>query len=247
MPFDTAFRRDLSSKLIAMHGHRTGLDGDRSTVWPGTGDHPTWPAAEVSVEIISSDAADDGSPAGTGARTVTIYYLDDAFTEKTSTLTMNGTTAVAGPTDFYRLQRLVVATVGSNGSPVGTITLQTLTSGADKYGVIPAGDNESHSAYRTVPAGKKYMPRYISSSVAAAAATGVLAMELQATINPVTRVQTPGVWHAIDQTRNTQASYLSEHPPVLFPAGTDIRYVAFRTQGASAPEADVCLWLEELS
>lgn len=246
MPFDTAFRRDLSSKLISMHGHRTVIDGDLSTVWPGSGDNPTWPAAEVSTEIISSDAADDGAPVGTGARTVTIYYLDDAFVERSSTLTMNGTTAVAGPTDFYRLQRMVVATVGSGGVAAGTITLQTLTSGADKYGVIPLGANESHSAYRTVPVGKSYIPRYISSSLTSGANTSLLSVELQATVHPETRVRTAGVWHAVDQIRNEDSSFIGEFPPVKFPAGTDIRFVAQRTLGSAAGQTSMTLWLEEV-
>lgn len=81
--------------------------------------------------IASSNAND--SSAGTGARQITIYYLDSTgagpsleqpFYEEV--ITLNGTTAVnTVATNICFIERIVVTSVGSNGSNVGTITLFT--------------------------------------------------------------------------------------------------------------------------
>lgn len=74
----------------------------------------TFPAAEMQMEVVSSSANDDGSPAGFGARTVIIDYLDDAYAEKSETVTLNGTTAVATTaTDIFRVNRFRVKTAAN--------------------------------------------------------------------------------------------------------------------------------------
>lgn len=81
--------------------------------------------------IVSSSAND--SSAGTGARQVTIYYLDSTgagpslaqpFYEET--ITLNGTTAVnTVNSNICFIEKIVVTQVGSGGFNAGTITLFT--------------------------------------------------------------------------------------------------------------------------
>lgn len=80
--------------------------------------------------ISSSNNTADLS-AGTGARTVTIVYLDQTgagpFTE---TVTLNGTTPQnTVNTNICFIEYMLVATVGTGGANVGTITLFSATGG----------------------------------------------------------------------------------------------------------------------
>lgn len=112
---------------------------------------------------ISSSSASD-TAAGTGARKVTITYLDQGgggpFTE---TITLNGVTSV--PTvanNISYIESIVVSEVGATGSNVGTITLFVNSAGGG--GVIGSigtgnvvagvGDNRTFWAHHYIPAGK---------------------------------------------------------------------------------------------
>lgn len=110
-----------------------------------------WPSAECQPTIVSSSA--DDAAAGTGARTVTVTYLDDSFAEHTETVTLNGTTAVTlTADDVYRVNDMNVATVGSGGVTAGDISLKN---GTDTIGYIAAGNNCYRQGVYTVPAGKR--------------------------------------------------------------------------------------------
>jgi hypothetical protein len=104
--------------------------------------------------IVSSDNNDGktGGAACTGVRTVTLYYLDDEFTEKTEDITLDGTTSVnTTATDIYRVNNLRVKTCGTNGSAVGNITLAT---GGVTYGYIALGHTRQRQCVYTVPKNK---------------------------------------------------------------------------------------------
>ena len=52
-----------------------------------------WPISAQQMEVVSTDNTNDKA-GGTGVQTVCIAYLDSALVEKTTTVIMNGTTAV---------------------------------------------------------------------------------------------------------------------------------------------------------
>jgi tetrahydromethanopterin S-methyltransferase subunit B len=97
---------------------------------------------------VSSSSANDSS-AGTGARQIKIYYLDQNangpsleepfFTE---TVTLNGTTAVnTVATNICFIEKIEVVSVGSGTSNAGTITLFTGTGGTGTaIGTIAVGN-----------------------------------------------------------------------------------------------------------
>jgi hypothetical protein len=105
----------------------------------------------AAMTLVSSSAND--TSAGTGARTITVTYLDQSMAGPfTTTFTMNGTTAVtAGVSNMCFIEKIVVATVGSTTSNVGTITLK---SGATTVGTIAATANQTYWAHHYTPAGK---------------------------------------------------------------------------------------------
>jgi len=117
---------------------------------------PQGTGAQRSVKSTSTlDAA-----AGTGARTITINYLDTSFNLKSETITLNGTTAVnTVNTDIAYLESIVVASVGSTGGNQGTISIFTTTAGGGSaWGSIAANDNKTFWAHHYVPAGVTCYP-----------------------------------------------------------------------------------------
>lgn len=115
----------------------------------------TEPAANFQGSIVSSSAND--TSAGTGARTVRIYWMNSTGTsEGTEDVTLNGVTNVnlVTTTKCY-IEKMEVLTVGSTGSNVGTITLRTgLAGGGNIVGTIAATNNKTFWAHHYVLSGK---------------------------------------------------------------------------------------------
>lgn len=123
-------------------------------IWPIGGLYP-WPAAAVSLEAVSSSAQD--GPAGTGISTISVALLDSAYVEATATVTLNGTTPVAIPGEWLRINSALTTGKGS-GAPafralnVGDIHIR-VAGGGQVLCVIQAGRGISRQALYTVPAG----------------------------------------------------------------------------------------------
>lgn len=133
----------------------------------------TFPAAQGQMDIVSSNAEDDPAKAaggaGTGIHTVTLYYLDSAFNEKTEDINLNGTAAVATTaTDIYRVQNMRAKVCGTGGKAAGNITLSEHGGTTYKYGYILAGQTRMRQCVWTVPKGKVLFINNISFSVGGA-------------------------------------------------------------------------------
>jgi len=140
-------------------GYNPNIGTTEEDLWD-TGGVYAWPAAEQQMVVVSTSAADDGNPPGLGARTVTIYYLDDAYAEHSVTLTMDGLTPVnTGVTDIFRVNSFRTITAGTTAGAVGTITLKNIA-GTITYGSIAIGYTRDRNTCYTVPAAKKL---YIAS------------------------------------------------------------------------------------
>lgn len=129
-------------------GYSNASTGSQTTLWnPGT--EYVFPAANISVEVVSTSAND--TSAGSGAQTMHLTYLDSTYTEKTHTFTMNGTTPVAGPTDFYRVNTFHVE---SGLQAAGVISLRLVGGAATVYSQCASGYTRSRNSVYTVPLGK---------------------------------------------------------------------------------------------
>lgn len=118
-------------------------------IWSGGGVYP-WMTGETSLEVVSSSASD--AAAGTGARTVTVTGLDSGYNQIAATVTLNGTTTVAIPPTFYRINLAQIATVGSGETNAGAVTIRDAGGGTTRA-VIPAGYGITRQSAYTVPAG----------------------------------------------------------------------------------------------
>lgn len=86
------------------------------------------PSTLQSLEIISSSAND--TSAGSGARTVTVYGINDtngSWTRDNETVTLNGTTLVALTKQWYRIFRIRVDTSGTYANATATSHNSTIT------------------------------------------------------------------------------------------------------------------------
>lgn len=117
-------------------GHRSGYtvaatSGSTFNVRSGTFAQQTTAAQR---SIVSSSASDT-SAAGTGARSVTITYLDSNMVRKTDTVSTSGTAVVpTNATDIQFVESMVVATTGSGATNAGTITMGTTAAGGSNDG-----------------------------------------------------------------------------------------------------------------
>jgi hypothetical protein len=105
---------------------------------------------------IKSSSANDAA-AGTGARTLTIYYVDaTGATAGTETVTLNGTTAVnLVTTTKCFIEKMIINTVGTGLVNAGTISLFTGAGGAGTtVGTIGVGDNRTQWCHHYVISGK---------------------------------------------------------------------------------------------
>ncbi len=100
------------------------------------------------VVTLSSDNAND-SAAGSGAREVTIFGLDESLALAEEALATNGLSGVVGSQQFLRVFGQQVTSAGGSGENEG---LMTTTLGGDPMAVIESGLNRSFSGLFTVPA-----------------------------------------------------------------------------------------------
>lgn len=113
----------------------------------------TEPASTAAFSIKSASAND--TAAGTGARTVTVTYMDSSYVMQTETVTLNGTACVNSVTTTARfIEKVTVVTAGSTGSNVGLLTLYTATACSTTVGTVAATDNQTFWAHHYVPTGK---------------------------------------------------------------------------------------------
>lgn len=156
---------DIAEGNVADHtpfralGSNASVGATEEDLWEKGGVYAFPADGGVQLEVISTGANaadDDGSPAGTGIRTVEIHYLDTAWAEQTETLTMNGVGAVTTTaTDILRVNDFHAATVGSGGSCAGATGIDLQVAGAGAiHSHIANGKNTSLQAIWTVPAGK---------------------------------------------------------------------------------------------
>ena len=118
-------------------------------VWDGGGTY-VWQDAARSVEVLSSNTND--TAAGSGARTIEIQGLDADYNPLSEIVSLNGITAVDLTSQFLRIFRAKVLTVGSLGTNLGQLTVRVDAAG-DTMAIITIGSGQTNMALYTVKAG----------------------------------------------------------------------------------------------
>lgn len=125
------------------------------------------------IDVFSSSAND--TAAGSGARSVTMFGLDENWEVQSETITLNGTTAVTTTGQWQRLHSAFVKSSGSSNQAFndGTLTFRHTTTTANVFLSIIPGSNQSNYAVYTIPAGKVGIIKRYCSSIRRGTATSV--------------------------------------------------------------------------
>jgi len=147
-------------------GRNTDIDTSTTPedIWDGGGLYTGFPTGSAETIEVFSDNANDTS-AGTGARTVKIYGLDDNYDLIEETLTMNGVTAVTSANSYKRMFRAYVVTAGSNETNVGKLTFRHSTTTSNVFAIILADGGQTNQTNYTIPAGYTGYFKYLISSL----------------------------------------------------------------------------------
>jgi hypothetical protein len=191
--------------------------------------------------LRSSSASD--AAAGTGARTVRIYYLDGSGVLQAITATLNGTTGVSLGNAISYIEAAEVASAGSTEAAVGNITISSVAGApttAQTVEFIPANQTQSRSARYKIPTGfDGYLQTWAVSAIGQSQD-----MVLRAKV--FTGDRTPStVFHAQDGTflpGSTSGGELTLHW-LKCPEGTEIKVSSIPGASGAGNRADVTVHL----
>lgn len=160
-PYAAAISSGGATSRIATLGNNPDIDvgTEPEDVWAGAElgilngiDHRFIPKPQtpVSMEIVSDSAND--TLLGTGARTVTVGYLDSGYKAKSVTLNMAGLTPVALPEPVIRVNSVIVATSGTFGdNNAGNISVRLVGGLGATYSYMQIGIGIAKTSLFTVP------------------------------------------------------------------------------------------------
>lgn len=182
-----ALGRQPALERVDLFGINGSIPATLETVWQESAVYTPLSTAMSTPYCASASTDDDGSPVGTGARTITVKGLNTSFAPFTETVTMDGQTSVNLATaNVLIINSLEVATAGSTGGNAGIIQCGTGTNTAGDpavthaylavmSGTVVAGSgNKSQSFIYGVAAGKTLLCHNIAAgSVFATAASGI--------------------------------------------------------------------------
>jgi hypothetical protein len=191
----------------------------------------TFPTGATTMTIVS-DSTEDKITTGTGAWTVTVYYLTTAFVEKNVTVTMNGTTAVQIATDIYRIQNARIASAGTAKRAVGNLRIADAT--PQTYGYISATKTRMRQCVWTVPAGKTLYITGIAFSCAQQATSKYVRFTTRANYDNLSgAVLERGLFMPFNEIALNNTGYFRElNPPTKLPATVDLKVSAIADSAA---------------
>jgi len=137
---------------VRRFGHNDDVDATFEVISHVGGTQFYLGAAEK-LQVVSSDADDDGDPAGDGARTVFLKGLDADYEVQAETLTMNGQDNVESALTYLRVFSCYAITAGATGINEGTISVKDNGAANTIVQIAPLEGN-AHAAIFTVPAGQ---------------------------------------------------------------------------------------------
>jgi len=136
---EVALGRRQGSTAWQKFGYNDDVDTASAEVVAEFGGAFTPITSATTLDLVSSSANDDGSPAGTGANSVIVYGVDANHNSLIEVVTLNGTTTVTTSNSFLGVNRVSLYVSGSLQGNAGKITV-TATTGGATWATIPAGE-----------------------------------------------------------------------------------------------------------
>lgn len=229
---------------IARFGYNGAVGTSSEDIWLGSSLY-VFPTVAQQMSLVSNSAQD--SAAGTGARTVTIFYLDNNYQEHTEVVTMNGTTAVLTvATNIFRVNELMSKTVGSTSASVGQIAISSV-GGTPIFRYIFPGFNRSRGSHYTVPDGKTLYINHWTICTGGLNASNFARLTFRSTYNDVSgEALTAGLFFVPQAEILMPNGVVDRHFdfPLKFPEHTDLKVSAFVDSGSAFVETTWRGWTE---
>jgi len=209
-----------------------------------------FPVAAQQMECISSSAQD--LAAGSGAKTIRIYYLKSDYTEATTDVILTGTAGVlTSVSDIFRINNVRVLDFGATTTlyqAAGKIDVRNKTVTTIIYSCIVAGHTRARNSIYTVPDGKTLFLTSMACGVTKASTTGnTCTFTLRATYDDkLPGLLTAGLFFMPYAELNlVDQMYTREfHVPLVFIAHTDIKISANCGQSSTILTSSIRGWLE---
>ena len=247
----TPYAYDVCEGNVAGHAcwEKIGYNGDvgatPEVISPQGGAY-VFPTGATNIHIKSSHAEDKAD--GTGIRSLTIYYLDTDYVEKSKLCVPTGLTGVdTGIDDLFRVQNVRATTWGSGYAAAGNISVlnhaETVT-----YGYIAAGNNRQRQLVWTVPVGKTLYVSDIDRSVILSAANKSCTLTLLATYdNKANIALVAGLAFMPYSEVSLENSPSNVHFtfPLKFIAGTDLK-VSGKATASAVAQVTLTGWTEDV-
>lgn len=204
-----------------------------------------FPTTAQTMKAVSDSTNDDGSPVGTGAQIITVYYLDGSYAEKSVDVTMDGTTPVTIATDCFRINNVRIKAAGALNATAGNISI-TNSAGTVIYGYIRAGKTRQRQCIWTVPAGKTLYVCEITFSAANMGSTKYSRFTTKATYDEKSStVLRPELFMPSNEVALMNGSYIRRlNPATRLPATTDLKVVATTNDTGSMLSCALRGWIE---
>lgn len=158
----SVFSAQNTTKWVNKFGQAPGgVETTATDIWPLSEGTPTQQIYVAPTEarlhnIISTSANDDGSPVGTGARTVRIWGLKTWSDFETSEdVTMDGTSSVATANSYVFINRMKVLTNGTTSINVGELSATAQTDGSISA-VIAVNKGQTQQAIYAIPSTQNF-------------------------------------------------------------------------------------------
>lgn len=228
-------------------GERTGVTAVTAgnDVWQGTAVLCPLPDQTVGEQmtIVSTSAADDGSPAGTGIRNLDVHGLDILGNPQSEIVVMNGVTPVnTVRTDWRFTQSIHAETVGTGGVAAGTISIYRTGDATRVYNVLVPGGNMSLNAERMIPAGRTF---YMTNLSVTATDNTAVSIRLRST-STFEDTLTNGHFFLFKDVSTMQNSSREKtfRVPLKFPALSVLKFTAYASSAGAAVAVNFDGWIE---
>jgi len=171
-------------------------------VWETGGVYTGFPTGSAETLEVVSSSTDDTSD-GTGARTLTLFGLDENYEDQSETFTLNGTTGVISSNTFLRVHTAFIASAGSNDFNVGTITVRHSSTTANVFLNMQPSRNQTNCSGYTIPAGKTGYVRRVHASIRGSNSANVDGALWIRTFGNVPRLRRPFTFAKNDRLNDT--------------------------------------------
>lgn len=204
---------------------KIGMNEDIDNAWEdlwSVGGQYIFPTSGIRMEVVSNSALDNAS--NTGARTAQINYLTSDFTAYSTTVNLNGITAVeTSASNIYRINNFWVLTAGTANAAVGTIDVRSTADTPIYTRILPNQTRARNTCY-TVPKDKDFYITQVSYSAGNVTGNAFVRFQLQSNYNQLSsEVDADVFWPYSEISVGVGSFTIPYQIPMQFRAGSDIK------------------------